>query len=134
MKKTLFFFIAVLLYAAGAGAQNWEEIISSDKYYYGEGFSDTYDKAKNMALQNLTGMIATHVSNDFTYLIDETNTNGEIDQKSQVVNCLKTYSQATLNNVKEWVVSDPPECKVRCYIECTELERVFESRIAKAKS
>ena len=134
MKKTLFSFIAVLLYAAGAGAQNWEEIISSDKYYYGEGFSDTYDKAKNMALQNLTGMIATHVSNDFTYLIDETNTNGEIDQKSQVVNCLKTYSQATLNNVKEWVVSDPPECKVRCYIECTELERVFESRIAKAKS
>ena len=71
MKKTLFIFIAVLLYAAGAGAQNWEEIISSDKYYYGEGFSDTYDKAKNMALQNLTGMIATHVSNDFTYLIDE---------------------------------------------------------------
>ena len=51
MKKTLFIFIAVLLYAAGAGAQNWEEIISSDKYYYGEGFSDTYDKAKNMALQ-----------------------------------------------------------------------------------
>ena len=134
MKKTLFFFIAVLLYATGVGAQNWGEIITSDKYYYGEGFSDTYEKAKSMALSNLTGMIATHVSNDFTYLIDETNNNGEIDQKTQVLNCLKTYSQATLNNVKEWVVSDPPECKVRCYIECTELDRVFENRISKAKS
>lgn len=134
MKKTLFFFIAVLLYATGVGAQNWDEIITSDKYYYGEGFSDTYEKAKSMALSNLTGMIATHVSNDFTYLIDETNNNGEIDQKTQVLNCLKTYSQATLNNVKEWVVSDPPECKVRCYIECTELDRVFENRISKAKS
>lgn len=133
MKKTLFFFIATLLFATGAGAQNWDEIVSSDKYYYGEGFSDTYDKAKNMALQNLTGMIATHVSNDFTYLIDEANTNGDIDHKSQVLNCLKTYSQATLRNVKEWVVSDPPECKVRCYIECAEMERVFASRIDKAK-
>ena len=133
MKKTLFFFIAVLLFVTGAGAQNWDEIVSSDKYYYGEGFSDTYDKAKNMALQNLTGMIATHVSNDFTYLIDEANTNGDIDHKSQVLNCLKTYSQATLRNVKEWVVSDPPECKVRCYIECAEMERVFASRIEKAK-
>ena len=132
MKKTLFFFIAVLLFVTGAGAQNWDEIVSSDKYYYGEGFSDTYDKAKNMALQNLTGMIATHVSNDFTYLIDEANTNGDIDHKSQVLNCLKTYSQATLRNVKEWVVSDPPECKVRCYIECAEMERVFASRIDKA--
>lgn len=133
MKKTLFFFIAVLLFVTGAGAQNWDEIVSSDKYYYGEGFSDTYDKAKNMALQNLTGMIATHVSNDFTYLIDEANTNGDIDHKSQVLNCLKTYSQATLRNVKEWVVSDPPECKVRCYIECAEMERVFAGRIEKAK-
>ena len=134
MKKTLFFFIAPLLFVTGAGAQNWDEIISSDKYYYGEGFSDTYEKAKNMALSTLTGMIATHVSNDFTYLIDETNAGGEIDQKSQVLNCLKTYSQATLTNVKEWVVSDPPECKVRCYIERSELERIFESRIEKAKS
>lgn len=134
MKKTLFFFIAVLLCTTGAVAQNWDEITTSDKYYYGEGFSDTYEKAKSMALSALTGMIATHVSNDFTYLIDETNANGEIDQKSQVLNCLKTYSQATLTNVKEWVVSDPPECKVRCYIECSELERIFESRVEKAKS
>ena len=134
MKKTLFFFIAPLLFVTGAGAQNWDEIISSDKYYYGEGFSDTYEKAKNMALSTLTGMIATHVSNDFTYLIDETNANGEIEHESRVLNCLKTYSQATLTNVKEWVVSDPPECKVRCYIERSELERIFESRIEKAKS
>ena len=134
MKKTLFFFIAVILYATSAGAQNWDEIISSDDYYYGEGFSDTYDKAKSMALSALTGMIATHVSNDFTYLIDETNTNGEIEHESRVLNCLKTYSQATLNNVKEWVVSEPPQCKVRCYIKCSELDRVFDNRIAKAKS
>jgi hypothetical protein len=134
MKKTLFFFIAVILYATSVGAQNWDEIISSDDYYYGEGFSDTYDKAKSMALSALTGMIAAHVSNDFTCLIDETNANGEIEHESRVLNCLKTYSQATLNNVKEWVVSDPPQCKVRCYIKCSELDRVFDNRIAKAKS
>lgn len=133
MKNTLSIIIALFGFTAAAVAQNWDQIRNSGKYYYGEGFSDTVEKAKEMALSSLTGMIATNVSSDFQYLLDEKNTNGDIDHESKVLNCIKTYSQATLTNVKTWQVSDPPECVIRCYMECAEMERIFESRILKAK-
>lgn len=133
MKNTLSIIIALFGFTSAAVAQNWDQIRNSGKYYYGEGFSDTVEKAKEMALSSLTGMIATNVSSDFQYLLDEKNTNGDIDHESKVLNCIKTYSQATLTNVKTWQVSDPPECVIRCYMECAEMERIFESRILKAK-
>ncbi len=133
MKNTLSIIIALFGFTAGAVAQNWDQIRNSGKYYYGEGFSDTVEKAKEMALSSLTGMIATNVSSDFQYLVDEKSANGDIDHESKVLNCIKTYSQATLTNVKTWQVSDPPECVIRCYMECAEMERIFESRIVKAK-
>lgn len=133
MKKTLFLIVALLGFAAGAVAQNWDYMIASDDYYCGEGYSDTSEKAKNLALSDLTGKIATSVSSDFIYLIDETKTNGEIDHQSQVLNCIKTYSQTSLTNVKMWEVSPPPKCKVRCYIERAEIDRMFDSRVEKAK-
>ena len=133
MKKTLFLIIALLGYAAGAVAQNWDYMLTSEDYYCGEGYSDTSEKAKNLALSDLTGKIATSVASDFMYLIDETKTNGEIDHHSQVVNCIKTYSQTSLTNVKMWEVSPEPKCRVRCYIERSEIDRMFDNRVEKAK-
>lgn len=133
MKKTLFLIIALLGFAVGTMAQNWDNMLNSDEYYCGEGYSDTNEKAKNLALADLTGKIASSVSSDFIYLIDETNANGDIDHKSKVLNCIKTYSQSSLTNIKMWEVSPPPKCKVRCYIEKSEIERMFGNRVEKAK-
>ena len=133
MKRTLFALALLFGVFANAVAQNWDVVTSSEDYYYGEGQGETYEAAKNMAMKALTGMIVTHVSNDFTYLIDETNKNGEIEHESRVLNCLNTYSQATLNNVKEWKKHTPPQWIVRCYILRSEMEKVFASRIEKAK-
>ena len=133
MKRTLFALALLFGVFANAVAQNWDVVTSSEDYYYGEGQGETYEAAKNMALKALTGMIATHVSNDFTYLIDETNKNGEIEHESRVLNCLNTYSQATLNNVEEWKKHTPPQWIVRCYILRSDMEKVYASRIEKAK-
>lgn len=134
MRKTLLLIIALFCLTYNVVAQNWDTVKTSGKYYYGEGFGESVEEAKNMALSALTGMIATNVSSDFKHLADEKTSNGEVDHQSQVLNCIKSYSQATLTNVKEWVVSKtPPECIVRCYMERTEMERIFESRILKAK-
>lgn len=134
MKNTLFLTVALLGFVAGVQAQNWDNIVNSGKYYYGEGCSEvSLEAAKSMALSALSGMIVTNVSSDFDYLLDETNSNGDIDHKSQVLNCIQTYSQATLTNVSQWIVSDKSPYVIRCYMECSEMDRIFESRVIKAK-
>ena len=133
MKRTLFALALLFGVFANAVAENWDVVTSSGDYYYGEGVGETYEAARNMAMKALTGMIATHVSNDFTYLIYETNKNGEIKHESRVLNCLNTYSQATLNNVEEWKKHIPPQWIVRCYILRSDMEKVYASRIEKAK-
>lgn len=133
MRNILFTFIALFGMVASSFAQNWDNITKSGKFYYGEGFGETAEEAKNMALAALTGMIATHVSSGFDHIESETTSNGEIDHQSQVLNCVKSYQQATLTNVQQWTVSEPPKCIIRCYMERSEMDKVFESRVLKAK-
>ena len=120
--------IPVLTYA-----QNWDYIQSSGDYYYGSGRGATESEADKNAIADLVGRIATHVSSDFQMLTDETNTNGNIDHKSQVVRCVNTYAQATLTNTEKFVLGSEPDITVRRFMKKTELNRIFENRMAKAK-
>lgn len=124
----LLLFIPFLSYA-----QNWDYIQTSGEYYYGEGHGSTEAEADNHALSILTGQIATHVSNDFTQVDDQITVNGEIDHKSRVLNCVKTYSHATLTNAERWVIGKEPNVTVRRYLKCSELQRIYQTRIEKAK-
>lgn len=116
-----------------AWSQNWDLIQTSGEYYYGVGHAATEAEADQTAMALLTSQIATHVSNDFMQVDDQTTTNGELDHKSRVLNCVKTYSQATLTNTERWVVGKAPNITVRRYIKRSELARIFENRIEKAK-
>lgn len=128
------YLIASLLMATANGkAQNWDDILRSGNYYYGVGTGATKEEATDRAMAELTGMIATHVSSEFVGIDDETNTNGSIDHKSRVLNCVRTYSQSTLTNVGKWVKGEEPNVTVRCYIKKSELARIYDNRIAKAK-
>ena len=132
MKKILFLSL-VLLLSLVAKAENWDNVRSSGLYYYGSGRGATEKEAIDNALAELTGMIATHVSSDFKELTNETTTNGQIDHKSQVLNCVKTYSQATLNNVEKWTEKKGNEYVAYCYMKRSELEKIYTGRIKKAK-
>ncbi len=123
----------LLLLPLGVMAQNWDYIQQSGEYYYGIGHGSTEAEASEQAMADLVSMIATNVSSEFQELTDETKTNGAIDHKSRVLNCVKTYSQSSLTNVEKWVIGKEPDVTVRRYMKRSELARIYDGRIAKAK-
>ncbi len=131
--KRIVFTILITFIVSLSNAQNWDYIQSSGEYYYGSGHASTEAEADKAAIADLVGRIATHVSSDFHMLTDETNTNGNIDHKSQVVRCVNTYAQATLTNTEKFVLGRELDITVRRFMKKSELNRIFENRIAKAK-
>ena len=136
MMKKRILSLCLLLAAIGTTvrAQSWDYIRSSGEYYYGVGTGKTEAEADKAALSDLVQMIATHVSSDFDMQTDETNTNGNIDHKTYVRNCINTYSSSTLTNVEKF----PPEGKepnitVKRYMLRSELAKIYEKRIEKAR-
>ncbi|MBP3842615.1 MAG: hypothetical protein J6E29_03125 [Prevotella sp.] len=135
MKKSLFaiLLLALLTATLETMAENWDYVRSSGEYYYGTGHGASEKEATDMALAELTGMIATHVSSEFMGLSDEANVNSQVDHKSQVLNCVKTYSQATLRNVEKLTEQKGNQYVAYCYMKRSELENIYKERTAKAK-
>lgn len=135
MKNTLLLIISFFGFTTCTLAQNWDAIRFSDEYYCGEGQGETVEIARQNAMSDLTGRIATKVSSSFSHLIDETNSNGDIEHQSKVVSYVETSSQASLKNLTPWIVSDKaPNCVVRYYVKRAEVQRMFDSRVEKAKN
>lgn len=133
MNKRVLFSILLFLPLC-MSAENWDYVCSSGEYYYGKGYGDTEEEAIRIALADLTGMIATNVSSDFTELANETKQNGQIDHKTQVLSCVKTYSQATLREVQKIGPDKHGDgFVVKCYIKRSKVEEIFAERIVKAK-
>lgn len=131
MKKTI---IGILLMLPMmAMAQNWDYIRDSGEYYYGVGHGANEEEASERAMADLIGMIATNVSSEFRYLMDEKNTNGKLEHHSRVQNCIKTYSTSTLTNVEKWVVRNGKDIQVRRYIKRSEMAKIYEDRETKAR-
>lgn len=133
MKYTFSTSILLLFFPLFVTAQNWDHIKSSGEYYYGVGRGATEEEATKAAVAEISASIATNIKSDFSHITEETNSNGTVDHDSRVSSVIETYSQATLTNVEKWVVSETPEYVVRCYMKRTEVWRIFEGRINKAK-
>lgn len=132
-KKSLLI-IVTLLSALLAGAENWDYIRTSGEYYYGIGTAATEDEADKAAMADLISQIATNVSSDFTQIDDVTNRNGNVDHTSRVLSCVKTYSQTTLTNAEKMgPEGKAPNITIRRYMKKSELARIFDNRVAKAK-
>ncbi len=131
--KTILIFLALCLMQT-VSAQNWDHIVSSGEYYYGVGIGKDAAEAKQSALTELTMQISVNVSTSFAEIDDMTDKDGEISHETRVLNCVRTYSQSTLTNAEFWPpTGKEPEVTVRCHIKRSDLARIFESRIAKAK-
>lgn len=131
-KKFSLVFIAMFL-SLYLHAQTWTEVKTSGDYLWGEGQGATVAEADRQALADLTSRIAVHVISDFDQLDEEKTAGGRVDTKSYVTNRLNTYSQATLTNTERFVLKNEPGAIVGRAIRKTEVERIFQSRIAKAK-
>lgn len=133
MTRQITFTIISLLCSITVYAESWDYIRTSGEYYYGIGRGTTETEADKAAIADMSSMIATNVSDDFIQVDDISYTNGNIDHKSRVLNCIKTYSQATLTNTERWVEGKSPNITVKRFMKKSELSRIFDNRIAKAR-
>lgn len=133
MCKAFLLILCMLLCKFPALAESWDYIRTSGLYYYGVGHGSTDKEAVDAALAELTSMIVTNVSNDFTGLTNEANVNGNINHQSQVLSCVKTYSQATLRNVEKWTEKKGTSIVAYCYMKRSEMEKIYNERVEKAK-
>lgn len=77
-------------------ALSWQEIKSSELYYYGEGWGTSIAEADKNALGDLISKIAIDVTEVTSNDINTQNINGNIDEISQFSSSVNTYSRATL--------------------------------------
>jgi len=132
MRHLLYILFFAMLPLSGM-ADNWDHIRNSGEYYYGQGHGKNITEATERARVQLLNMIATNVSSEFTELVDQTTSNNSSEYKSRVTNCIRTYAQASLSNVDCWAEGEEPNVVVKMYIKRSEVYRIYEGRINRAK-
>ncbi|MGM9678687.1 MAG: hypothetical protein ACI3X7_02785 [Bacteroidaceae bacterium] len=133
MKKILILSL-LLQCCVCAWAETWDEVVNSGEYYYGVGTGATQEEADQMAWSEMLNSIVVHVSSDFVMLHEETGKKGEVDSKTKVMNCMKTYSQGTFTNVESMTRGKAPSITVLRYMKRSELQNIYAHRIEAAKS
>ena len=114
-------------------AQGVDGIKRNSSYLYGEGGGVTLQAAKEAALADLIQKISVTVHSDFTSKERELNQDGNVTSGAEYQSIIRSYSTATLTNVKTIVLKPEPDASVFLYIAKSEIDRIFESRVAKAK-
>lgn len=105
-----------------------EELKTNTDYICGEGWADTYSSADQAALADLISKISINVSNSFQISEEELNTNSGLDSKTAVKSVMNSYTQATLTNTNNLVISNSPKAHVLRYIKRSEIIKIFEER------
>ncbi len=114
-------------------AQSWQEVKNSGLYYYGEGWGTSIAEADKNALGDLISKIAIDVTEVTSNDINTQNINGNIDEISQFSSSVNTYSRATLTNTERIIIQNEPDAYVGRWIKRSEINKIFELRIHKAK-
>lgn len=135
--RLILFLMAGLLCPVYVSAQNdpkekmqkAELIKSMSDFIYGEGEGATPADADRNALQSLLGKIGTTVSSSLNILEHETNTNGNLELKSDVTMIMNSYSQATVNNTQTlpWRNKNGRYYQLK-YMLRSELDKMFAHR------
>ncbi|MDA3911142.1 MAG: LPP20 family lipoprotein [Bacteroidales bacterium] len=122
------FIIAFLLLTITAFGQTIDQIKANrNTYIWGEGKGSTLKKANNGALSMIISQISTEVESNFTMLKTEDSEAAE-SYSEQVKSVVNTYSNASLRNTEQIVISNEPDAHVFRYIKRSELHKIFEAR------
>ncbi len=134
MRKYFLFFLFAC-YPLLMVADNWDYIESSDDYYHGIGRGSTIEEADKSALSALISTISImNVTSGFTQLDEETHINGSIEHRTRIENCVKTYVTGSLANCGRLLRGKEPNVEVLRYMKRSELARIYDARIEKAKN
>lgn len=133
MKRLILAWGIIIMMALTVTAQGVDGIKRNSSYLYGEGGGVTLQAAKEAALADLIQKISVTVHSDFTSKERELNQDGNVTSDAEYQSIIRSYSTATLTNVKTIVLKPEPDASVFLYIAKSEIDRIFESRVAKAK-
>lgn len=133
MKRLILAWGIIITMALTVTAQGVDGIKRNSSYLYGEGGGVTLQAAKEAALADLIQKISVTVHSDFTSKERELNQDGNFTSDAEYQSIIRSYSTATLTNVKTIVLKPEPDASVFLYIAKSEIDRIFESRVAKAK-
>lgn len=133
MKRLTLALGIIITMALTVTAQGVDGIKRNSSYLYGEGGGVTLRAAKEAALADLIQKISVTVHSDFTSKERELNQDGNVTSDAEYQSIIRSYSTATLTNVKTIVLKPEPDASVFLYIAKSEIDRIFESRVAKAK-
>lgn len=133
MKRLTLALCIIITMALTVAAQGVDGIKRNSSYLYGEGGGVTLQAAKEAALADLIQKISVTVHSDFTSKERELNQDGNVTSDAEYQSIIRSYSTATLTNVKTIVLKPEPDASVFLYIAKSEIDRIFESRVAKAK-
>lgn len=136
--RTLLLLIAMMC-CLGAGAQKktvkWAEIEANPNLYiYGRGTSTNEREANELAKQELVSSISTSVASSFSRTFQQTNSNGNLDDKMAIQSVLNTYSEFTGLTGLTFVTIENKKGQITkgCYITREHLNEIFEERGNKA--
>ena len=133
MKRLILALGVIITMALTVTAQGVDGIKRNSSYLYGEGGGVTLQAAKEAALADLIQKISVTVHSDFTSKERELDQDGNVTSDAEYQSIIRSYSTATLTNVKTIVLKPEPDASVFLYIAKSEIDRIFESRVAKAK-
>lgn len=133
MKRLILALGIIITMALTVMAQGVDGIKRNSSYLYGEGGGVTLQAAKEAALADLIQKISVTVHSDFTSKERELNQDGNVTSDAEYQSIIRSYSTATLTNVKTIVLKPEPDASVFLYIAKSEIDRIFELRVAKAK-
>jgi hypothetical protein len=132
MKNFLFFAVILTINCFNfISAQSVASVKAErETYIWGEGSATTLDKAKKNALDMLVNQISVQVESKYEQSIKEEGNakQGGSSFSEKVSSIVKTYSNATLTNVEQFIISEEPDAKVFLYIKKAEVSKIFASR------
>jgi len=130
--KQILFCLLGVIFSLSVYCQSIEEVKNDRKIYiWGEGSATTFERARKTALDMLVNQISVQVESSYQQSINQENRSDSKDHNtfSEKVNSIvKTYSNATLNNVEQIVVSEEPDAKIFLYLKRSEVSKIFASR------
>lgn len=112
MKRLILALCIIITMALTVMAQGVDGIKRNSSYLYGEGGGVTLQAAKEAALADLIQKISVTVHSDFTSKERELNQDGNVTSDAEYQSIIRSYSTATLTNVKTIVLKPEPDASV----------------------
>lgn len=137
MKRIICFCLLATICCIGYG-QTASQIKADKQYIWAEATAGTLRKADEAALQELMSQISYSISVSGYTRVSNNQTGNSATGNTDFNQIIKTYSTATLNNTKRLIVEESTNRKGETFVKVMrfvlreEIDRIFESRKAKA--